>query len=99
MWCGKAALIMSKDSAINRLKNLRLHNGFELGKSVGMIRLQICGDFGVSQKFFDIAPRHRQIEHAFAVALFSGLDVSLERFHFPLHAGFEIRLFNMFHGF
>jgi hypothetical protein len=99
MWCGRAVRIMSNDSATNRLKYFRRRNGFELGKSVGMIRLHVFGDFCVSQKFFDIAPRHRQIEQVFSVDIFGGLDVSLLRFYFPLHAGVEIRLFNLFHGF
>ena len=52
-----------------------------------MIRLQICGDFGVSQKLFDIAPRNRQVEQAFSISFFGGFDVPLLRFYFPLHSG------------
>ena len=40
-----------------------------------MIRLLMCGDFGVSQKLFDITPRHRQLEHAFSVDFFGGLKL------------------------
>src|ERR1035437_495632 len=98
MWCGRVAPTMSKDLGTDRLTNLRFLDSFELGENVRMIRLHICGDFGVSQKFFDIAPRHRQIEQAFSVSFFGSFDVSLQRFHFPLHAGIEIRLFNLFHS-
>ena len=80
-------------------QRVRRHNGFEPGKNVGMIRFQVYGDFGVPQKFFDIPPRHHQIEHVFSVVFFGSFDVSLQLFHFQFHAGIEIWLFNMFHGF
>src|ERR1035437_1580763 len=100
MWGGRVAPTMSKDLGTDRLTNLRFLDSFELGENVRMIRLHVCGDFGVSQKFFDIAPRHRQIEQAISVTCFGGFDVSLQRFHFPLHAGIEIWFFSLlFHGF
>jgi hypothetical protein len=40
--------------------------------------------------------QHRHVR--FSVVFFGSLDVSFQRFHFPFHAGIEIRLIKMFHG-
>ena len=69
-----------------RLHRFRCRYRFKLRINFSVIRVQIPDDLRILQQVFDVSLRRLQGEHIFRVIVTGRFEITLQRFHFTLHA-------------